>query len=62
MEIGFDIEKYLVHSRKVDVSDLDLSSVQHYPLSDSRIRLWSAIFAYAYPTRNSRSPFGVVSV
>ncbi len=38
MEIGFDIEKYLVHSRKVDVSDVDLSSVQRYPLSDSEIR------------------------
>ena len=38
MEIGFDIEKYLVHSRKVDIADLDLSSVQRYPLSDSEIR------------------------
>ena len=38
MDIGFDIEKYLAHSGKVDVNDLDLSSVQHYPLSDAEIR------------------------
>lgn len=38
MEIGFDIEKYLVHSKKVDVCDLDFSAVQRYPLTESEIR------------------------
>ena len=38
MEIGFDIEKYLVHSTKVDVSDLDSSAAQRHPLTQSEIR------------------------
>ena len=38
MEIGFDIEKYLAHSRKVDVSDLDFSAARRYPLTESEIR------------------------
>lgn len=38
MELGFDIEKYLVHSRKVDVSDLDFSTARRCPLTESEIR------------------------
>ncbi len=38
METGFDIEKYLNHSKKVDVGNLDFSLARNYPLSDSEIR------------------------
>lgn len=38
MEIGFDIEKYLNHSKKVDVSDLDFSTARDYPVSDNEKR------------------------
>lgn len=38
MEIGFDIEKYLMHSKKVDVSDLDFSAASRYPLTEPEIR------------------------
>ncbi|HKW33385.1 MAG TPA: hypothetical protein VJN92_10305 [Candidatus Acidoferrum sp.] len=38
MEIGFDIEKYLVHSKKVDLSDLDFSAASRHPLTGSEIR------------------------
>jgi hypothetical protein len=35
---GFDIERYLTHSKKVDVSDLDLSQAADYPLSEDEVR------------------------
>jgi rubrerythrin len=38
MEHGFDLEKYLNHSRKVDVSDLDFRAARNYPLSENEIR------------------------
>lgn len=38
IEPGFDIEKYLNHSKKVDVSDLDFSAARNYPLSENEIR------------------------
>ncbi len=38
MEDGFDLEKYLVHSRKVDVSDIDFSEGARHPLSADEIR------------------------
>jgi len=36
--IGFDLEKYLNHSRKVDLSEFDFSSATQYPLTASEIR------------------------
>ncbi len=38
MEHGFDIEKYLNHSQKVDVSDLDFRAARNYPLSENEAR------------------------
>jgi hypothetical protein len=38
METGFDIQKYLTHSRKVDVSDLDFSLARNFPLSENEKR------------------------
>jgi hypothetical protein len=38
MQPGFDIEKYLNHSKKVDVTDLDFSAARSYPLSENEIR------------------------
>ena len=38
MEPGFDIEKYLNHSKKVDVSGLDFSSARNSPLSENEKR------------------------
>lgn len=38
MEVQFDIEKYLTHSKKVDVSDLDFSRAAMYPLSQAEKR------------------------
>jgi len=35
MDFGFNIENYLNHSKKVDVSDLDFSAARNYPLSDN---------------------------
>ncbi len=35
---GFDVERYIRHSRKVDISDLDLSRAADYPLSADEIR------------------------
>ena len=43
MENGFDIEKHLVHPKKVDVSDLDFSVAPCYPLTESEIRCLSYI-------------------
>jgi len=37
-ENGFDVEKYVRHSKKVDISDLDLSRAADYPLTDDEIR------------------------
>jgi rubrerythrin len=34
----FDLEKYLKHSKHVDISDLDLSEAIKYPLTDDEIR------------------------
>lgn len=38
MESGFEIEKYLRNSKKVDVSDLDFDQARNFPLTDSEIR------------------------
>ena len=38
MTAGFDLERYLRHSKKVDVSDLDLSKARTYPLIKEVIR------------------------
>ena len=38
MPIGFDLERYLRNSRKVDVSDLDFSLARQYPLTPDEIR------------------------
>ena len=35
---NFDVEKYLRNSRKVDISDVDLSQAARYPVSDDEIR------------------------
>jgi hypothetical protein len=35
---AFDLEKYLVNSRKVDLSEFDLSKAGQYPLSPDEIR------------------------
>jgi hypothetical protein len=37
-ESGFDVEKYVRRSRKVDISDLDLSRAADYPLTADEIR------------------------
>jgi rubrerythrin len=36
-EYEIDIEKYIRHSKKVDISDLDLSQAAKYPISDEEI-------------------------
>lgn len=36
--IGFDLEKYLNHSRKVDLSEFDLASANLYPLTAAEVR------------------------
>jgi rubrerythrin len=38
MEPGFDIDKYLTHSKKVDVTDLDFSAASNYPLTENEKR------------------------
>ena len=35
---GFDLEKYLNHSKKVDVSALDFAAAARHPLSDDEVR------------------------
>ena len=35
---GFDLEKYLNHSKKVDVTDLDFAAAARYPISDDEVR------------------------
>jgi len=37
-ENGFDVEKYIRRSRKVDISDLDMSRAADYPLTADEIR------------------------
>lgn len=37
-QLEFDIEKYIRNSKKVDISDLDLSRATKYPLSEDEIR------------------------
>ena len=34
----FNLESYLEHSKKVDVSDMDFSQAPRYPLSEEEIR------------------------
>jgi hypothetical protein len=36
--LEFDVEKYLRNSRKVDISDIDLSQAARYPVSDDEVR------------------------
>lgn len=36
--LEFDVEKYVRNSKKVDISDLDLSQAARYPISDDEIR------------------------
>jgi hypothetical protein len=38
MPSAFNLESYLEHSQKVDVSDLDFSEASRYPLSEDEIR------------------------
>ncbi len=38
MENGFDIEKYLINSKKVDLSDIDFSEAGRHPLSADEIQ------------------------
>jgi rubrerythrin len=40
-ENSFDVEKYVRHSKKVDISDLDLSQASDYPLTEDEIRCLS---------------------
>lgn len=35
---GFDLEKYLNHSKKVDVADLDFAAAARHPISDDEVR------------------------
>src|SRR5271165_799712 len=37
-QLQFDVERYVRLSRKVDISDLDLSQAARYPISDEEIR------------------------
>ena len=37
-ELQFDIEKYVRNSKKVDISDIDLSLAPRYPISEEEIR------------------------
>ena len=36
--LHFDVERYVRLSKKVDISDLDLSQAARYPISDEEIR------------------------
>jgi rubrerythrin len=36
-QLKFDIEKYIRNSKKVDISDIDLSQAARYPISDEEI-------------------------
>ncbi len=37
-QLQFDVEKYVRNSRKVDISDIDLSQASRYPISEEEIR------------------------
>lgn len=37
-ELDFDVDRYIRHSKKVDISDLDLSQASRYPITDEEIR------------------------
>ena len=37
-KLEFDLEKYLSNSRKLDISDLDLSQAAQYPISENEVR------------------------
>jgi rubrerythrin len=37
-QLDFDVERYVRLSKKVDISDLDLSQAARYPLSDEEVR------------------------
>ncbi|MFZ0802523.1 MAG: acyl-ACP desaturase [Terriglobales bacterium] len=37
-QLQFDVEKYIRNSKKVDISDLDLSEAARYPVTDEEIR------------------------
>ena len=36
--LEFDVEKYVRNSKKVDISDIDLSQAALYPVSDDEVR------------------------
>jgi hypothetical protein len=38
MALGFNLESYIEHSRKVDLADFDFSEVSRYPLSEDEVR------------------------
>ncbi len=37
-QLEFDVEKYVRNSKKVDISDIDLSQAANYPISDDEVR------------------------
>jgi hypothetical protein len=37
-QLEFDVEKYVRNSKKVDISDIDLSQAAKYPVSDDEVR------------------------
>jgi hypothetical protein len=39
--LSFDVEKYVRNSRKVDISDIDLSQAARYPITDDEVRALS---------------------
>jgi rubrerythrin len=39
--LSFDVEKYVRNSRKVDISDIDLSQAAEYPITDDEVRALS---------------------
>jgi len=36
-QLQFDVERYVRLSKKVDISDLDLSQAARYPISDEEV-------------------------
>jgi len=38
MTLDFDLDRYIRHSKKVDISDIDLAQAARYPLTDEEIR------------------------
>jgi hypothetical protein len=37
-QLQFDVEKYIRNSKKVDISDIDLSQASRYPVTDDEVR------------------------